>query len=173
MSKAQIFVVEDSKLIVKIIQKSLKNLGYGVAGVESSGEEAIKKIGYSKPDLILMDIVLEGEMDGIEAANQIRSGFNIPVVYLTSHGDEKLFSRAKISGPYGYLIKPFKEKELHATIEMALYKNEMDKEQMDLLDKWQQSIVKKEIKIHELEDEIKKLKEKLKNTSVSKVSPEI
>jgi CheY-like chemotaxis protein len=161
MKKAQIFVVEDSKFMAEIIQKSLKNLGYGIAGIESSAEEAIKKIEYQKPDLILMDIILEGKMDGIEAANQIRSRSNIPIVYLTARGDEKILDRAKISGPYGYLIKPFKVEELNATIEMALYKNKMDKEQMNLLAKWQQSVVKKEIIMQELKDEINDLKERM------------
>jgi CheY-like chemotaxis protein len=136
MTKSQILVVEDSKLASEMIQKSLIKLGYDVSTAVSSGEEAIKMVEIKKPDLVLMDIVLEGEMDGIETATKIRSLFNVPVIYLTVHSEEKFLEVAKTTEPFGYMIKPFKEKELHATIEMALYKNKMEKELKDEFEKW-------------------------------------
>jgi signal transduction histidine kinase len=126
MPKTKILIVEDSKLVSKLLRKSLKNLGYAVLSIVESGEEAIKKAGEEKPDLVLMDIVLEGELDGIDTANQIHSKFKIPVVYLTSFAEEKTLERAKITEPFGYMLKPFKERELHATIEMGLYKKKME-----------------------------------------------
>ena len=127
MTAASILVVEDSRLVSRALQESLKKLGYAVSAAASTGEDAIKAAGEKKPDLVLMDIVLEGRMDGVEAAGEIKSRFNIPVVYLTNYGDEKIFERAKITEPFGYMLKPFKERELYATIEMALYKDRMEK----------------------------------------------
>jgi len=123
----QILIVEDEIIIAEGIQRKLKTMGYDVPATVSSGEDAIKKIKENNPDLILMDIVIHGKMDGIETAEQIHSLFDIPVVYLTAYADEKTLERAKITEPFGYLIKPFKERELQITIEIALYKHEMEK----------------------------------------------
>lgn len=123
----RILVVEDEIIIAEDIQRKLKRMGYDVPSIVSSGEEAIKNIKVNIPDLILMDIVIHGEMDGIETAGQIHSLFDIPVVYLTAYADEKTLERAKITEPFGYLIKPFKERELQITIEIALYKHKMEK----------------------------------------------
>lgn len=128
MAKAQILVVEDESIIAEDIRISLEALGYAVPSVASSGEMAIKKVKENKPDLVLMDIVLYGDMDGIETANHIRSNFNIPVIYLTAYSDEKILERAKITEPYGYIIKPFKERELQINIEIALYKHKIENE---------------------------------------------
>lgn len=122
-----ILVVEDEGIVAQDIQTRLKNLGYAVPSVVSSGEGAIKKVEKDSPDLILMDIVLKGEMDGIEAANHIRNHYDIPVVYLTAYADEKTLNRAKMSAPYGFIVKPFEDTELHAIIETALYKHEIEK----------------------------------------------
>jgi DNA-binding LytR/AlgR family response regulator len=92
----------------------------------STGEDAIKTAEEVKPDLVLMDIMLKGEMSGIEAAGQIREKFNIPIIYLTAYADESTLSKAKVSEPYGYIIKPFKEIDLHTSIEMAIYKHEKE-----------------------------------------------
>ncbi len=127
MDQTHILLVEDESLVVKDIQGSLRNLGYDVLAAVVSGEEAIKKAEENKPSLVLMDIVLKGEMDGIEAANEIRSRFDIPVVYLTAYSDEKTLERAKITEPFGYIVKPYQEKELHSVIKMALYKHQMEK----------------------------------------------
>jgi len=109
----------------------LKALGYDVPAIAFSGEEALKKVEEIQPDLILMDIVLKGEMDGIEAAQQIRERFGIPVVYLTAYADSIILKRAKITEPFGYLLKPFEDRELHSTIEMALYKQQSEKALQD------------------------------------------
>jgi len=127
MAKTQILVVEDEGIVAEDIKKSLQALGYGVSGVVPSGEEAIKEVKENKPDLVLMDIVLKGEINGIDAADQIRFRFNIPVIYLTAYADEKTLERAKITEPFGYIIKPFEERELHTTIETALYKHKMER----------------------------------------------
>ncbi len=127
MSEVQILVVEDEFIVAKDIQNRLKNMGYAVPAVTASGEEAIDKVAQTHPDLVLMDIMLKGAVDGVVAAEKIRNLFNVPVVYLTAYSDEATLSRAKISEPFGYLLKPFEERELHTTIEMALYKHKMEK----------------------------------------------
>ena len=124
----QILVVEDESIVAEHIRRSLQDMGYSVPSVASSGEKAIKMVEENRPDLVLMDILLQGEMDGIEAARLILSRFNIPVVYLTAYSDEKIIERAKITEPFGYIIKPFNERELHINIEIALYKHKMEME---------------------------------------------
>ncbi len=128
MSKITILVVEDESIVAKDIQNSLRKLGYNVPVAVSSGEEAIVAADENKPDLVLMDIMLKGELSGIEAADQIRQRFDIPVIYLTAYADESTLAKAKITEPYGYIIKPFKEIDLHTSIEMALYKHSKEKE---------------------------------------------
>jgi PAS domain S-box-containing protein len=127
ITEKHILVVEDEIIVAEDIRRSLQRMGYVVPSVASSGEEAIKKAQEFNPDLVLMDIMLAGGMDGIEAAEQIRSCFDIPVVYLTAYSDEKTLERAKITEPFGYIIKPFKERELHINIEIAFYKHEMER----------------------------------------------
>ncbi|MFQ5975368.1 MAG: PAS domain S-box protein [Candidatus Hydrothermarchaeales archaeon] len=127
MAKTQILVVEDERIVAEDIKRTLQNLGYVVPSVVSSGKEALKKAEEYNPDLVLMDIVLQGKINGIDAASQIRSRFNIPVVYLTAYADEKTLERARITEPFGYIIKPFEDRELRATIEMALYKHRIEK----------------------------------------------
>ena len=127
MAKAKILVVEDESIVAKDIEKRLKSLGYAVPAVVSSGEEAIKKTAQTHPDLVLMDIKIKGDVDGVEAATQIRARFNIPVVYLTAYSDEKTLERAKITEPLGYILKPFEERELYTAIEIALYRHKMER----------------------------------------------
>jgi len=128
MANARILVVEDEGIIAEDIQISLRDLGYDVFAVVTTGEEAVRTAGESRPDLVLMDVVLQGEMDGIEAANRIRSGLGVPVIYLTAYADDKMLERAKMTEPFGYLMKPFRDRELHSTIEMALFKHELDRQ---------------------------------------------
>ncbi len=128
MSKAQILIVEDDVIVAMGTENRLKNLGYAVSGIAPSGEEAIEQAKEKAPDLVLMDIMLRGAMDGTEAADHIRTQFNIPVVYATAHADEKVLERAKLTGPFGYVIKPFDDRELDTTIQMALYKHKSDEE---------------------------------------------
>ncbi len=123
----QILVVEDEIITAMDLQQRLKNLGYNVPVIVSSGEEAIKKVKENNPDLVLMDINLYGEMDGIEAASKIHSFSDIPVIYLTAFSDDKTLERAKITEPYAYVIKPIKERELHINIEIAFFKHKIQK----------------------------------------------
>jgi len=123
----QILVVEDEFITGMDIQKRLKNLGYIVPILVSSGEEAIKKVKENNPDLVLMDINLNGEMDGIEAASKIHSFSDIPVIYLTAFSDDITLERAKITEPYAYIVKPFNDRELQINLEIAFYKNAMER----------------------------------------------
>ncbi|MGZ7160910.1 MAG: PAS domain S-box protein, partial [Methanobacterium sp.] len=121
MHDANILIVEDESITALGIKHKLERLGYSVAAVESSGEGAIKKTRELKPDIILMDIVLKGEMDGIEVAHEINHCFNIPIVYLTAYSDNSILERAKLTRPSGYITKPFSDADLKSAIEIALY----------------------------------------------------
>ncbi len=124
---SQVLIVEDEAILAKSIEKKLQRMGYRVAATTASGEEAIQIAGTNSPDLVLMDIKLNGLMDGIEAAQVIQNRFGLPVVYLTAYADDETLQRAKITQPFGYLLKPFQARDLQATIETALYKHSMDK----------------------------------------------
>jgi len=130
-SKVRILIVEDQFLVANDIKDNLETLGYEISAIATSGEKAVKKAGEGKTDLVLMDIVLRGEMDGIEAAEIIRSRFDLPVIFLTAYRDPKIFERAKISEPFGYLIKPFEASELHSNVEIALYKHKIEIEKKE------------------------------------------
>ncbi|MFC1783616.1 PAS domain S-box protein [Planctomycetota bacterium] len=127
MTGTKILVAEDESITAKDIAETLKSQGYDVPAVAFSGEEAIQKAEALRPDLVLMDIVLKGEVDGIAAAEQIRDRFDIPVVYLTAYTDNEIVARARITEPFGYIIKPFEARELRTNIEMALYKHKMER----------------------------------------------
>ncbi len=126
MPKKRILVAEDEQVVALDIKNNLVRLGYTVLDVVSSGEEAIHEATESRPDLILMDIRLKGQMDGVSAADQIRSLFDIPIIYLTAYSDDDTLRRAKITEPFGYILKPLDARELHITIEMALYKHDIE-----------------------------------------------
>lgn len=126
MEKLNIFIVEDESIVAKDIQNSLVKLGYNVIGVANNGKDAIEKITELGPDLVLMDIMIKGPMTGIEVSEKIKETVSVPVIFLTAYADEGTLSRAKITEPYGYILKPFKEIDLHSTIEMAVYKHQKD-----------------------------------------------
>jgi PAS domain S-box-containing protein len=126
VTRARIMIVEDERITAEDIHDILSHLGYEVTAVVSSGEEAIRQAEQTKPDLVMMDIRIKGEMDGVEAAREIRERFGIPAIYLTAHADRETLDRAKLAEPLGYLIKPFQEAELLASIEMALHKQKID-----------------------------------------------
>ncbi|MCB9248899.1 MAG: response regulator [Ignavibacteriales bacterium] len=126
MDKSKILVVEDEVIIAMEIAERLKAMGYEVTRIVSNGQMAIENAIKEEPDLILMDIMIQGDMDGIETATKIRTLSDIPVIYLTANADESTLQRAKVSDAFGYLIKPFEERELNTTIEMALYKHKME-----------------------------------------------
>lgn len=128
MAGTNVLVVEDEKIVSKDIQFSLKKLGYNVVGSADTGEKAIEEALDKKPDLVLMDIMLKGEMSGIEAASEIRKLLDVPVVYLTANTDGATIQKAKETEPHGYIIKPFKEVDIHTTIEMAIYKHSKEAE---------------------------------------------
>lgn len=123
MAKAAILVVEDQIIVAKDIQNRLKGMGYVVAGSAVSGEEAIRKAEDVRPDLVLMDVILNGEMDGIDAAQTVRSRLGIPVIFLTAHADDATLERAKVTEANGYLLKPIEDRALCAAIELALYRH--------------------------------------------------
>lgn len=126
MSNTQILIVEDESIVAEDIKATVQKMGYSVSAVVSSGEDAVSEAEEKRPDLILMDIMLRGEMNGIEAAGRIRSTCNIPVIYLTAYADEKIIEEAKLTEPFGYITKPFENRELHSSIEMALYKHKIE-----------------------------------------------
>jgi DNA-binding LytR/AlgR family response regulator len=122
MLKNHILIVEDEAIVASDIQYSLQKLGFFVTGVAASGELALSMIKSSQPDLILMDIMLQGKLSGLDTAELIMKTYSIPIIFLTAYVDEVTLSRAKKCQPFGYIIKPFKEIQLQTAIEMALYK---------------------------------------------------
>jgi two-component system cell cycle sensor histidine kinase/response regulator CckA len=127
----RILIVEDEHIVAEHIRQSLVHLSYKIAGIASSGREAYQMASETGPDLVLMDIVLKGKMDGIETAHRILNELNIPVVYLSAYTDEKTIQRAKITEPYGYIVKPFDESSLKSSIEIALHRHTMQKNPAD------------------------------------------
>lgn len=142
MATPQILVVEDEGIVAEEIRGRLQDLGYTVPAVAHSGEKAIEKAEEIRPDLVLMDIKLKGKMDGVEAAEKIHACFDIPVVYLTSHADRDTLKRVKITKPFGFITKPFEERELHAALEIALYKHRAEQERKQLIAELKESLEK-------------------------------
>ncbi|OLE39705.1 MAG: hypothetical protein AUG00_01035 [Candidatus Rokubacteria bacterium 13_1_20CM_2_70_7] len=123
MSPTRILVVEDEAIVAKDIENALHGLGYSVPAVAASGEAAIEKAEALHPDLVLMDIRLKGQIDGVKAAGEINGRLGIPIVYLTAHADQQTLRRAKTTQPLGYILKPFDERDLSAAIELALHRH--------------------------------------------------
>ncbi|MEG4089753.1 ATP-binding protein [Microcoleus sp. Pol12B4] len=126
MNPIQILVVEDEVIVAQDIAGRLKKLGYAVTATVSSGEEAIQKAIESPPDLVLIDIVLKGDMDGVTAAEKIRTNRNVPTVFLTAYADDQTLQRAKLTDPFGYIIKPFQQNDLRVAIEIAMHRHEIE-----------------------------------------------
>ena len=133
MEPVRILVVEDEGVTAMDIQAQLQSLGYDVPVLAFSGEEAVAQTESLRPDLILMDIHLTGKLNGIEAAAQIRERYNIPLIYLTAYADEETLQQAKLTEPVGYILKPFDQRTLRSTIEMALYRHKMERQRADIL----------------------------------------
>ena len=127
MIKNKVLIVEDEGILSLDLANSLESLGYEVIDAVATGEEAVQLVDLKQPDLILMDIQLAGKLDGIQAAEKINSRYNIPIIYISGHTDELTLSRAKITGPYGYIAKSSNYNEIHTTIDMAIYKNELQR----------------------------------------------
>jgi two-component system cell cycle sensor histidine kinase/response regulator CckA len=128
MSVARILIVEDERIVAMGLEAQLHNLGYEVVGHEASGAQAVETAERLQPDLVLMDIRLHGDMDGVEAARLIRRRCRVPVVFLTAYSNQSILERAKVTEPYGYILKPYEDRELHIVIEMAVYKHRMEQE---------------------------------------------
>ena len=122
----KVMIVEDEAVVALHLRQELTKLGYFVAGVATAGEQALKMVEEVFPDVILMDIHIQGEMDGIETAKRIPRYLHIPVIYLTAYSEDSTLKRAGDTYPYGYLIKPFLDRELHASIKMALERSRAD-----------------------------------------------
>ncbi len=126
MAGERVLIVEDERIVAEDLHDMLQRLNYQVVGIASSGEEAIRKAEETHPAIVLMDIRLNGELDGIQAAEMIWTRLGIPVTYLTAYADENTLERAKATLPFGYILKPFEERDLRTTIEIALYKHHME-----------------------------------------------
>jgi PAS domain S-box-containing protein len=126
IQQTRVLIVESRASAAADLQQTLENLGYTVLAVASSGEAAIQKAAEPRPDLVLTDVVLEAELDGIKAAAQIRNRFDIPVIFVTSQADDEVLRQASVIGPFGYILKPFDARQLHINIQMALYRHKME-----------------------------------------------
>jgi len=152
MNQARILVVEDEAIVAMEIEERLTAMGYTVAGSVSSGEQALNIAGEQRPELVLMDIRLQGDMDGITAAEEIRKRFHQPVIFLTAYSEDSTLERAKRAEPYGYLLKPFDDRELKSTIEITLYKHQTEEELRrtnrlyDVLSQVNQAVVRTEVR---------------------------
>lgn len=127
MTATRILIVEDEILVARDLQQQLNALGYTVIGIAASGERALALVTEMQPQLVLMDIRLQGDLDGIATAEQIRQRHALPIVYLTAHADAATVQRARVTEPFGYILKPFEERELHTVVEMALYKHDIER----------------------------------------------
>ncbi|HNX23676.1 MAG TPA: response regulator [Spirochaetota bacterium] len=127
-SKKKILIVEDQLIIAMDLKLTLEGLGYDVTGIAGTAEECFQYFEKEKPDLVLMDIMLSGNVDGIYAAEVIHKDFDVPIIYLTAHSDDNSLLRANLTGPYGYIVKPIEERDLYTSIEIALHRFSIDKE---------------------------------------------
>lgn len=141
MSKGKILVVEDELIVARDIQVTLESFGYEVPEIVSSGEEAVQAAYRLNPDLMMMDIMIKGSMDGVDAAEIIRSQFDIPVIYLTAYSDEETLRRAKLTESYGFIAKPFDEREIYVAVEFALYKHQLNHKMLETKD-WLESTLR-------------------------------
>ncbi len=123
---SNILIVEDEIIIAADLKGRLENLGYNIVGISATGNDAIRKTGETHPDLILMDIMLKGDMDGIDTAQKIRDLYDIPVIYLTAYFDDEILNRAKITEPFGYILKPFEDMRIQSAVEMAVYNHHIE-----------------------------------------------
>ena len=124
MLKIKILIVEDEIITAKDLKQRLENMNHSVVGIVGNGEDAIQKAGETSPDIILMDIVLKGNMDGIETAQKIMNIYNIPIIYLTSYYDDEILEKASETKPSGYITKPYEDLGLNTAIKMAVYKHQ-------------------------------------------------
>ncbi|HUO29884.1 MAG TPA: response regulator [Bryobacteraceae bacterium] len=136
----RVFIVEDERIVAEDIRLTLESFGYTVAGIAASRDQALAEIEQTSPDLVLMDIVLKGAGDGVETARLVRERFDIPVVFLTAHADHATLHRAKVTEPFGYILKPFEGHELYSGIEIAVYRHQVEK-RIDERERWLATIL--------------------------------
>ena len=153
-SPKKILVVEDEAVIAMEIESRLGKMGYEVVGVAATGEKALSLAAATHPDLALMDIHLVGPLDGVATAEQLRASFDIPIVFLTAYGDDATIRRATATGPLGYLTKPFSDRDVHAAIEVALYKHTAERE----MKRYREELEKMVLELGTALNEVKTLK---------------
>src|SRR4030042_6000904 len=129
---SKILVVDDEAIITMQLEERLSSIGYTISGMAASGEEAVEKARRLLPDIVLMDIVMPGKMNGIEAAKKITEELDIPVVFVTSYADDAIIEKAKHVRPYGYIVKPFNELVIKATVEVALFRKTSEQKERDM-----------------------------------------
>ncbi|MCK5198557.1 MAG: response regulator, partial [Spirochaetales bacterium] len=134
-----IFIVEDEAIVALDLKNNLERIGYSVVGIVPTGEEALEKINDLNPDLIIMDIKLQGSLDGIDTAVILNEKYNVPFIFLSAYSDEGIIERAKHVQPFGYIIKPFGSNNLRTAIEMAMYRDKMNTELGELEQQLRQS----------------------------------
>ena len=161
MGKATILIVEDEAIVAADLAGKLNRLGYIISGTTGFGEEAVNQAREERPDLVLMDIRLKGTMDGIEAAGIIRREFDLPVIFLTAHSDRATLDRAKLAEPFGYILKPFEERELTTNIEMALYKHQTERRLRQAHDELELRVAERTRELKEAEQGLREMNETL------------
>jgi DNA-binding NarL/FixJ family response regulator len=160
--QVRIFIVEDEIIIVRGLEDALERLGYPVCGFARSGEEALAAIAAARPDLVLVDIYLKGAMDGIQLAQLILDSLAIPVIYLTAYSNEEVLERAKPTNPYGYIVKPFRERQLKVNIELALARYKAEQERKIFLDSCRSTNEELEKQLRSVKSELESATEKLR-----------
>ncbi|MFM7079727.1 MAG: response regulator [Bacteroidota bacterium] len=155
MSTTRILVIEDESIVAKDIQNTLIKLGYDVPVTASNAESAFIRLDEVDPDLVFLDVKLKGEVDGIQIAEKIRDHYEIPVIFLTSFVDKETLDRAKVTEPYGYLVKPFNEPDLRSTVEMALYKFAKDQETRNEKERYESALTNLDDSIITLDTDFK------------------
>ncbi|MBC8507808.1 MAG: response regulator [Anaerolineales bacterium] len=140
MSQKRILIVEDESIVALDIKKRLENMGYFVTGMVTKGEDAFAKASETEPDLVLMDIKLAGEIDGIRTAEHMREFFSLPIIFITAYSDDATLARAKITQPFGYIVKPIRDQDLHSNIEMSFYNHDMQL-QLEENEQWLSAIL--------------------------------
>jgi len=163
MNKARIFIVEDEIVIVRGLEEALERLDYAVCGFAFAGEEAFEHIAREKPDLVLVDIYLRGAIDGIELAERIKSTLAIPIIFITAYSNREILERAKVTDPFGYIVKPFRERQLKVNIELALERHRTEQARSVLFETYRKTTEELEQEIAERTRELMQTKQDLES----------
>ena len=165
MKTASVLIVDDDISTIMQFETLLTDIGYSVAGVAHSGSEAVKMAGDVRPDIILMDIVMPGELDGIDAAATIKADMDIPIVFLTGYSEHELLKRAKQIEPHGYILKPYHENQIRITIDLALFKQELEREQKKSHQRLERTVRKQTAKLRRTNEQLRALLNATTNTA--------